>query len=607
MKDIISQLGLENYLISFKQDEKASFDLKVVKKDEKVDIICRLKHHAVKALALLKTFEDEKEFVKEEKSYFSHLGYLIDVARDAVPQVKTLKQQALNLALSGFDQIYLYLEDLLEVKDEPFFGHLRGRYSKQEIQELDAYCKSIGVELIPAIQTLAHFNALFIWPEYYYINDINDILLVNNERTHQLIERLFETVTDYFSSKTIHIGMDEAHRLGRGNYLDKFGYKKTSDIMLEHLNVVNEIAKKYNVKLEMWSDMFFRMAFGDYYEKERLLPLDVVNLVPSNIDQVYWDYVTDDKAMLDNMFKNHSLFKGETIFASGAWKWNGWNPQNNFSIYLADIQLKACQKHHIQKVILTGWADDGAEASLFSNLPVIIYYGAYCYSHKTNSKYLNQISERVYGFNYKDFLASDLLMVKKEEELEHYNHLNYGNMAKIIMYSDPLSCVYNTIINHFSLDNISELKKQMSRAKRRNPKYELYFKNLERLCDCLIIKAHLRKDLRQAYLAKNKENLSEIANIHIPKLIKNIDSFLKTFKAQWLEENKTNSFEVHLNRLGGLKARLGFIRELINSYLEGEIESITELEQEDLSLKDIECLLMVLYTNYKRIWTLNVA
>lgn len=607
MKEIISQLGLEKFLISFKQDENVSFDLKVIKKEEKVDIIYRLPHHSIKALALLKTFEDEKEFVKEEKSCFSHLAYLVDVARDAVPQIKTLKQQALNLALSGFDQLYLYLEDVIEVKGEPFFGHLRGRYSKKEIQELDCYCKRIGMELIPAIQTLAHLNSIFVWPEYSPINDINDILLTNSERTYLLIDRLFETISEYFSSKTIHIGMDEAHKLGRGNYIDRFGYKKTSGIMLEHLKVINQIAEKYNVKLEMWSDMFFRMAFGEYYEKEKLLPMDVVNLVPPNINQVYWDYVTDDEAMLDNMFKNHKLFRGETIFASGAWKWNGWNPQNNFSIYLADIQLKACQKHHISKVILTGWSDDGAEASLFANLPVIIYYGAYCYSHKTSPKFLNQISSKVYEFNFKDFLASDLLMVKKEEELENYNYLNYGNMAKIIMYSDPLSCAYNTILSHFSFDNISDLKKQMSRAKRRNPRYELYFKNLEKLCDCLLIKAYLRNNLKQAYKNNEKEKLNEIANRQIPKLIKNIDAFLKTFKTQWLKENKTNAFEIHTNRLGGLKERLLFIRELINSYLNGDIKNITELEQDDLPLKDIECLLMVLYTNYRRIWTLNVT
>ena len=607
MEEVIRQLGLNKFSISLNQDITASFDLKVIKNKEDVHIIYRLKNHLYKALAVLKTFEDEENFIKEEKSIFPHLAYLIDVARDAVPKIETLKKEALNLAFSGFNQIYLYLEDVLEIKDEPFFGHLRGRYTKEEIQEFDKYCQSLGIELIPAIQTLAHLNAIFLWPEYNQINDIDDILLVNNERTYLLIDRMFKTINEYFTSKTVHIGMDEAHKLGRGKYLDTYGHQKTSDIMLNHLNKVNEIANKYKFKLEMWSDMFFRMSFGDYYDKTKTLPIDVINKVPSNINQVYWDYVTDDKRMLNNMFRNHSLFKGETIFASGGWKWNGWNPQNNFSIYLANIQLKECEKHHVQKVILTAWSDDGAEASLFSNLPTIIYYGAYSYAHKTNITYLNQISSKVYDFRFKDFLSSDLLMVKKEEEIDHYNHLNYGNMAKIIMYSDPFSSLYNVILKRFSLDNISSLKKEMKICKKRNPSYYLYFNNLEKLCDCLLIKAHLAKNIKESYLNKNIKELDNIANIKIPKLIKNIDAFINTFKEQWLKENKTNSFEVHAVRLGGLKERLKFIKDIIKLYLKGDINQITELEQPDSEIDDISSLVMVLYTTYKRIWTVNVA
>lgn len=607
MKEIISQLGLEKYSISSKQDPNTSFSLKVNKKGNNVEITYHLKHHFLKALALLKTFEDEEEFVKEEKSKFEHLGYLIDVARDAVPQIKTLKEQALNLALNGFDQMYLYLEDLFEVKNEPFYGHLRGRYCKEEIKELDDYCCSLGIELIPAIQTLAHLNGIFKWPEYFSINDINDILLVDSDKTYKLIENLFETVSEYFSSKTLHIGMDEAHNLGRGKYLNEFGYKKASEIMLEHLNKVSEMSKKYGFKLEMWSDMFFRSAFGSYNAQGKKLPEEIVNLVPSNVDQVYWDYVNDDKKILQNMFENHALFKGKTIFASGAWKWNGWNPQNNFAIYLANIQLKICEKQHIDKVILTGWSDDGGEASLFSTLPSIVYYGAYCYGHNTKQNYLNKLSQKVFGFNFKDYLASDLLLVKKEEEICGYNYLNYGNIAKIIMYTDPFSSIYGSILNRFSLDNIPKLRKQMRRAKKRNLKFELYFRNLENLCSCLENKVYILKNLKSAYLQKNKGILEEIANIRIPKLIKSIDVFISSFKEQWLKENKTNGFEIHTNRLGGEKERMFFIKDIINKFLSGDIEKITELEQKNLLLKDEDALVLVLYTNWGRMWTLNVT
>lgn len=57
----------------------------------------------------------------------------------------------------------LYTEDTYEVNDEPYFGYVRGRYTKEEMKELDAFAGSLGISLIPCIQTLAHLKATFRW------------------------------------------------------------------------------------------------------------------------------------------------------------------------------------------------------------------------------------------------------------------------------------------------------------------------------------------------------------------------------------------------------------------------------------------------------------
>ena len=54
--------------------------------------------------------------------------------------------------------------------------------------------------------------------------------------------------------------MDEAFMLGLGKYLTEHGYQNRLEIMNQHLQTVREIASKYNFELQMWSDMFFRLA-----------------------------------------------------------------------------------------------------------------------------------------------------------------------------------------------------------------------------------------------------------------------------------------------------------------------------------------------------------
>ena len=58
--------------------------------------------------------------------------------------------------------------------------------------------------------------------------------LVDGNKTYELIDNMLKTLSDCFSSKLIHLGMDEAHTFGRGKYLDKYGYKTVGEIMKKH-------------------------------------------------------------------------------------------------------------------------------------------------------------------------------------------------------------------------------------------------------------------------------------------------------------------------------------------------------------------------------------
>ena len=86
------------------------------------------------------------------------LGVMIDMSRNAVMSMEGLQRFLPLLKKMGYNTVMLYTEDTYEVKDEPFFGYMRGRYSAKELCELDQYAASLGIELIPCIQTLAHLS-----------------------------------------------------------------------------------------------------------------------------------------------------------------------------------------------------------------------------------------------------------------------------------------------------------------------------------------------------------------------------------------------------------------------------------------------------------------
>ncbi|MBQ8338789.1 MAG: family 20 glycosylhydrolase, partial [Oscillospiraceae bacterium] len=147
------------------------------------------------------------------------LGFILDCSRNAVMKPAEVKEFASLLKKMGYNTLMLYTEDTYELGGHEFFGHFRGRYSKEELKELDSYCNSIGIELVPCIQTLAHLENMFKWASVYgEVNDCDNILLCGEDKTYELIEDMFKTVSQCFTTKKIHIGMDEAFRVGSGKY-----------------------------------------------------------------------------------------------------------------------------------------------------------------------------------------------------------------------------------------------------------------------------------------------------------------------------------------------------------------------------------------------------
>ena len=117
------------------------------------------------------------------------LGVMLDCSRNAVMNVPSLKRFIDHLAKMGYNMLQLYTEDTYEIEGEPYFGYLRGRYTVEEMQELDAYAKERGIEMIPCIQTLGHLSRLFRWRRFYEVCDGYDVLLPEDEKTYELIDR----------------------------------------------------------------------------------------------------------------------------------------------------------------------------------------------------------------------------------------------------------------------------------------------------------------------------------------------------------------------------------------------------------------------------------
>ncbi len=147
---------------------------------------------------------------------------------------------------------------MYEMPDKyPHFGYMRGRYSTEELKELDDYAYSIGIEIVPCIQTLGHMNKYLRWSEAAKYRETPIILKPGDEAVDELIRDMLVWASKPFRSKRIHVGLDEARQLGLGTSLKRDGYRNQLDIFLEHVNKVAKMCEELGLHPMMWNDLVF--------------------------------------------------------------------------------------------------------------------------------------------------------------------------------------------------------------------------------------------------------------------------------------------------------------------------------------------------------------
>ena len=535
--------------------------------------------HFFRALGLLmEAIADKKESVSiTEKPHFDTVGAMFDVSRNAVLKPDTLKYLIRRMAVMGLNMIMLYTEDTYEIEGRPYFGYMRGRYTREEIKGTDEYAGAFGIELIPCIQLLGHLAKALKWNWARDIRDTDDILLAGEEETYRFIEDAVKSIASMFSSKRIHIGMDEAHQMGLGRYLDKNGYKNRFEIFSNHLKRVKEITDKYGLKPMIWGDMFIRIASktGDYNKLDvKKIPPEVKAMIPDGLQHVCWDYYHNDEDFYHTFLHIHHELGNDILFAGGIWTWSGPAVHNKLTFDNANPALMVCKKEGIKEVFATVWNDDGAETSVIASILGLQFFAEHNYAEELDIKKLNKRFEFCCGVSYDDFMKLDTL--------DSIDDNMSNSPSKYLLYQDPLIGLLDKQIDGIDVDgHYKKVSDSLGQNGNIPDMLKPLFDFALRLSRVLEIKGSIGLKLKQAYDLKNSHDLKCIVD-SLTVLLKRVEELRLCHRMLWMRYNKPFGWEVLDARYGIIKVRIDSTIDRISDYLEGKIECIEELDEERL-------------------------
>ena len=517
---------------------------------------------------------------RTESPIFTLIGAMVDMSRNAVMTTDTVKMMLRKMALMGMNAFMLYTEDTYEIDGRPYFGYMRGRYTKDELRDLDAYAASLGIELIPCIQTLGHLETHLKWPIAGAYKDGTTTLLVGADETYRLIEDMLDTVAECFTTKRIHIGMDETNDLGKGNYLTKNGYRPQRDIYMEHLKRVTDMVHARGMKPMMWSDMMMefvtrpgsKCTYG--YDLNNEFSEDMKKNIPKGLDQVFWSYDGPNENYYAKNIEHHKKYIGTTpIFAGGIWTWSSYSPLLKRSLSATIPALDACKKTGVREVVATMW-HNGAECCRMTAIAGLAWYADFGYRGGYDESGMKDCFRYATGESYDSFATFEAL-----DEPQGY----INPMSRAILYNDPLIPLADKNLVGVEFEQYYKaLTKELSSISF-SKEYAPAFDVLTKLSALFENKADFGIRLKDAYDKGDGEALRAMVS-ECDVIIEKLKALKTSHYNAWMTYNKPFGWEVFDIRYGGLVMRFESCRERLCAYLSGEISSIPELEAERLRI-----------------------
>lgn len=548
-------------------------ELKLIKTNQGIEIYFSEPTHLFRMLTVL--FNSWKEdILLIENPQFDRIGPMIDTSRNAVMSVDKIKEVILTCSTLGLNQIMLYMEDTYEIPEYPYFGYLRGAYSYEELKAIDDFGHALGIEVIPSIQVLAHLKNPLKWNFTREFRDTEDILLVNEPKTYEFLKAAITAASKPFRTNKIHVGMDEAEKLGLGRSLQLHGPQDRFQLMNDHLTQVLAICNELGIKVEMWSDMFFRLGSktGDYYDPDFEISEKTIDGIPE-VAMVYWDYYHHKEEEYLDLLNNHKLLRKEIIFAGGIWTWNGIAPNYGKTIETTNVSLSACKKTNIACVYATLWGDDGAETPFDSALLGLQLFAEHQFYEVVSDEHLSSQFSLYQQEDIESFLLLDSF---DQTPGVTKNNPHGSHTSKLIFYQDPLLGLYDETIKPYDLTtHYDELAEKLSNCHHTEKTKEL-FSFYQLFAMILANKSSLGIDMRSDYQNNTKENIPKFIS-QVEELQRETNLLREKHRDIWFTANKPFGWEILDIRYGGLLTRLESTLVRLKDWQNGDV--IPELEQ----------------------------
>ena len=305
---------------------------------------------------------------------FEVRGYMLDVSRDRVPTLKTLREIVDLLARCRYNQFQLYTEHTFAYSAHPEVWEEADPLTPAEIRKLDVYCQMQGIELVANQNTFGHMERWLTQPRYNSlarfptggavtpwgaVKKYPTTLDPANPGSIALVESLFDELLPNFSSPLVNIGCDETFEI------------EDVEEYLGFLLKVCDLARKHGKRPMFWGDIVLK-----HPEAIARLPKDLIALD--------WGYEGNHPFDRDCAAFRAAGLDFYVCPGTSSWRSLGGRVENmRENLEAAE---RAGRLNGAKGYMVTDWGDHGHWQPLAASLPGLIMGGAFAASGSKAAK-----------------------------------------------------------------------------------------------------------------------------------------------------------------------------------------------------------------------------
>ncbi|HLX68462.1 MAG TPA: family 20 glycosylhydrolase, partial [Verrucomicrobiae bacterium] len=199
---------------------------------------------------------------------FARRGVMLDISRGRVPRLETLLDLAERLADFKINELQLYTEHTFAYRKYKSVWHNWGALTADEIRQLDARCRQLGIDLVPNQNSFGHLRYFLEHPPLRKLAEVSQpyedpsgefvrrpsTLAPNHAGTIPFLRGLYNELLPNFSSQLFNVGCDETWDLGRGQSKELCRTKGKGPVYLDFLQRVHREVSKKRKRMMFWGD-----------------------------------------------------------------------------------------------------------------------------------------------------------------------------------------------------------------------------------------------------------------------------------------------------------------------------------------------------------------